>query len=86
MAFTGDNRDRRAAAQGMLWSPLHPDPDGAALSVDDRKIVIGVYPIRVTVVTSGVSVGTRGRHEDVTSLTPSLLGQYVPDIDRTLNE
>jgi hypothetical protein len=70
----------------MLWGPLHPDPDGAALSADDRKIVIGVYPIRITNVTSGADVGLRGRRGYYPGLNPPLLGNYYHAIDRTLEE
>lgn len=81
MAILG--RDRRAAAQAMLWGPLHPDPDGLALSVDDRKIVIGVYPIRIlTGIVIGVNVGTRGRvAQNRGDSRPRLMGRYIPGID-----
>ena len=42
MAF--DTRDDRAGAQGAFLLPLHPDPDGAAFSQEDRQMVLGVYP------------------------------------------
>ena len=86
MAYTGDNRDRRAAAQAMLWSPLHPDPDGLALSLDDRKIVVGVYPIRVTSATSGWDVGRRTRYSVYPGQAPFLVGNYYHAIDKTLKE
>ena len=82
MAFTGDNRDRRAAAQAMLWSPLHPYPDGLALSVDDRKVVIGVYPIRITNVVVGSDVGLRGRHDVYVGQAPRLMGNYIYAVDK----
>lgn len=86
MAFTGDNRDRRAAAQAMLWSPLHPDPDGASFSIDDRKIIIGVYPVRVTSVTSGEAVGRRGRHPGFEGRAPVLRGDFLPWMDKKNSE
>jgi len=86
MAFTGDNRDRRAAAQAMLWSPLHPESDNAAFTVDDRKVIIGVYPIRITNVIIGGAVGLRGRHGVYGGQAPLLFGQFVPMIDKTASE
>jgi hypothetical protein len=86
MAFSGDNRDRRAAAQAMLWSPLHPSPDGASFTLDDRKIVVGVYPLRTITVTSGTAIGRRGRHSTYEGNAPMLLGQYIPWIDKSLGE
>lgn len=41
MAF--DARDDRASAQGFFLWPLHPTPDGLALSAADRRMVLGIY-------------------------------------------
>lgn len=80
MAIIG--RDRRAAAQAMLWSPLHPDPDGAPLSVSDRKIVVGVYPKWIVTVVIGLAAGNRRRVQDYRpDGPPRLVGRYYPAID-----
>jgi hypothetical protein len=81
-----NSRDLRAAAQSMLWSPLHPQPDGAALSSADRRIVIGVYPFAVA---TGITIGSavpRRKYVLFEGQAPSLLGQYIPAIDRKRDE
>ena len=82
---TIDSRDKRAGAQAMLWSPLHPEPDGGAFTQADRRMVQGVYPgCLFTEVSSGSSVGTRGRIGGLSSRgdAPRLVGRYLPEIDK----
>jgi len=79
------SRDERAGAQAMLWGPFHPWPDGLAFSQADRRMVQGVYPgCLFTEVSSGSSVGTRGRIGGLSSRgdAPRLVGRYIPEIDK----